>query len=535
MPLQMASGKLFESDPARTNKLHGILYTNLILADSLDTEAGKLLPIHSFRPGTLVYEFTEHMERAPGHGVLASRTVDPYLSDFAAVTAFGLNVVCTPDADLRRRLLFGPPAPSTHRMPGNFVRAPFQRQVNYKPSQDIHFVDFVSHLIGLRRRFYLAAMRSIRTYVIAIQRLGDDLDIAYTLLVSSLEPLLPASDDTVGQRWRMLADEYVAASFFREEARDRRSPIGRSELHRCLKHAYDLRSSYLHASISLPRELTIGPCEGAETVWANHYTVMTFEGLSRLARHIITQFVMRQDAVESEPCDYRDQEPGIIKVPIAPNYWLHRPGDFSAEDGRKRLFAFCGQVVTSMLSKDPVTDLRDLLRQAHEGMETMKRRDRLPFLALYCVFNLAVSPEERLDDNSAVVSRYRQDLSLPTIENMLLALFTNSVLSWPLADHADLLLNYLDGPERSRGIRMAPVLEAGLTLELAERYRVTSDLGEAKRLVSLAVENHPGHRALMQLEQHFPPDEQIRWKAVMGIARGWGQPTSEKLDSSVPR
>ena len=194
MPLQMASGKLFRSEPARTNELRGILYSNLVLPEPLQTNAGRLVPTDSLRPGGLVYEMKEHMEHPPEAGVLVSRGTDPYLSDFAAVTAFGLNVVCTSDPDLKRRLMVGPPAPTTGAMPKMFASTTFSEHVYCTPQQARKFADFVGQLISLRREIFLAAMRAIRTFATGMQRLGDDLDAAYTLLLSSPEPLLPHFD-----------------------------------------------------------------------------------------------------------------------------------------------------------------------------------------------------------------------------------------------------------------------------------------------------------------------------------------------------
>ena len=560
MPLQMASGKLFRSDPARTNELRGVLYTNLDLPAPLQTDAGKLVPTNNLRERALVYELKEHMEHPLEAGVLVSRGIDPYLSDFAAVTAFGLNVVCTPDPDLIRRLLVGPPSPTTGAMPKEFANTTFSARVYRKPPQARRFVRLVGQLVGLKRRVFLDAMRAIRTYVTGMYRLSDDLDAAYTLLLSSLEPLLPHFDyadptwddypanrrrpidralqnagkptrrkvqeallgqhkDAVARRFRLFVDAHLDASFFRGEASGAVSPIGRSELQRCLGHAYGLRSSYLHGSKGLPRELILGATSPAETTRVGRGTILTFEGLSRLVRHIIPQFISRQEFVPNEPYDYFREEPGMIQVELAPKYWMHQPGDFGAKAGRRRLFAFCDQIATAMRTNNPLetTDIREMLKLVRNRLDRMRRYDRLPFIALYCLFNLAVPADDRLGDNSDIVRLYREDLALPTIEAMLLALFTRSVPQWPLDDHESALLAYLDGKGRDQGIRMDNLLEAGLTLELSERYRLRGDTDKARSLIRLALENYPGNEALMRFEREFNPSNQIQWQEVMGL------------------
>jgi hypothetical protein len=72
--LQINSGKLYQTGVGRTNKLRGVLYTNLVLGGlddaPIETLAGTLLQTEMLGdPGTLVYELTERMEDdriAPG-------------------------------------------------------------------------------------------------------------------------------------------------------------------------------------------------------------------------------------------------------------------------------------------------------------------------------------------------------------------------------------------------------------------------------------------------------------------------------------
>ena len=163
-----------------------------------------------------------------------------------------------------------------------------------------------------------------------------------------------------------------------------------------------------------------------------------------------------------------------------------------------------------------ISDMRDLLREAGSRLAVMRREDRLPFVALHCLFNLVVPADDRIDD-SDIVGLYEKDLTFPTIEVMLLELLIQRVPEWPLADHERALDSYLRGKRRNQGIRMDKLLEAGLTLELAERYRADGDTDKARSLISLALENHPGNQPLMRLEREFDPSVQIEWREVMGL------------------
>jgi len=106
--LQIATGKLFSRPVGWENLLRGMLYTNANFGHEtvVETAAGKLLPStkSSIQPTVLVFEMQERMEaEEQGAGVLVSCCTEPYLSDFAVVTSFALNCVCSPDIDLARR------------------------------------------------------------------------------------------------------------------------------------------------------------------------------------------------------------------------------------------------------------------------------------------------------------------------------------------------------------------------------------------------------------------------------------------------
>ncbi len=191
--LQIASGKLFAKEPAQRNKLRGVLYTNLQLYDRepIETVAGRLLPTSSLgMQNSAVYEITELIEDPPVPGAVASHGVDPYMTDFADIVSFVLNVTCTPDAEVTRRLTDGRHSSQATVPPGSLVRRVFDEQVQCQDEDAARLVEVVGNLIGLKRKNYLAAMRAIRTYARGLRRLGDDPELTYTLLVASVESLM---------------------------------------------------------------------------------------------------------------------------------------------------------------------------------------------------------------------------------------------------------------------------------------------------------------------------------------------------------
>ena len=157
-------------------------------------------------------------------------------------------------------------------------------------------------LVGLQRARFEAAMRAIRQYITGLHRIADNLSLAYTQLVMSVESLAlefeghvaewsdyehrkreridtalqHASTETVqkvreavlanehvavSRRFRDFAISHVAPSFFRAEAAQTSSPLSRADLTVALQQAYAIRSRYVHTLREIPGQLTVPLCQ----------------------------------------------------------------------------------------------------------------------------------------------------------------------------------------------------------------------------------------------------------------------------------
>lgn len=560
--LQIATGKLFARAVQRENLLRGVLYTNAVIhgEEAIGTVIGRLLPSSgtSIRPQAVMYEFTERIEAEEhGPGVLVSSGVEPYLREFAVVAAFALDCVCTPDVDLCRRLTSGQRGLSTRVAPNSQVRRFFDTEVWCKPEEMQFFIDFTTKLIGLPRATFLGVMRALRTYVNGMFRIADDLELAYTLLVASVESLaqdfdghqndweslderkrtamdnaLGGADAELAQRVRsaLLSVEHVAlARRFREFAAEYTGPhyfrptktadglvLGRSELKEALGLAYQSRSKYVHQLMRLPHGVTLGH-RHSEISIEDRSTHLTLQGLARLMRSVIIEFVSRQPVVDREPYNYRLEREGVIQVRMAPQYWVGLTEGNIQFAGRDKLEGFLEQLASCLL-KEPdavVTDLRPVFAAAMEFVPTIERRLRLPYLALVVVFNACVSPQEQAPISAAVNGLISQELGEISSEALLVHLLVGQELPWSVDEHAQAVQHYLRRRSAKNGLRVPRLFEAAMTLELAERYRATGDMTRCKESVALAVENHPGHLRLQELEQQLDVRPPILWRDVL--------------------
>ena len=563
--LQIASGKFFRQKPGGQNELRGVLHTNLILHDqvhtTIETAAGRLLPVDAIRtPNSLVYEFTEFIEfnqEVPGG--LVSHTIKPYIEDFAAIVSFALNVICTPNYELAARFTGTRTGVLANSSPGLNVRRVFDENVWCKKEDAIHLVQFVDELIGLERKSFLAAMRAIQTYVNGLLRLADDLALAYTLLIASIESLAQNFDGhqakwedysedkrrtidkalafvdekeaarvrdavlknenvALSRRFREFAIDHIPPSYYREGANAKVHPVRQADLSSALKAAYTLRSKYIHSLREPPPLLHLGVGDYSETRVIDGVTILTFQGLARLTRCAITEFIRRQPKVKTEDYDYGRERPGIIDVPLtdfAPKYWIHQVDGLTINDGRKRFEAFLSQVVSWFRQDDDAsaTDIQEMLLASVGKFPNMNQDQRRPFLALYVLFNSLVSTDLKMD--TALARKYIAEIEDPSPEAMLVKLLLDETPSWKLEEHEKVYLEYLRSQGKRSGLKAPPSLVAGCALEIAERFRVSGDVERAQKLITSAVENYPGHEPLYTLERTLDQEKPINWREIM--------------------
>ncbi|MER8492215.1 hypothetical protein NKI94_08140 [Mesorhizobium australicum] len=561
--LQIVSGKFYTDEARRRNIMRGTLYSNMRLpwrCDRIETAAGALQPSTAFRGlRTLSYEIVEEYEGTEDTAVLLSIGVDPFLKDFASIASFALNVVCTPDPDLLRRLVGDQPlSPSTIASPRTYVGRVFDGEVHVTDEELDKLKDFVRDLIALKRTHYLSAIGAIRTYVTGLHRIGDDIDVAYTLLVASIESLaqkykgasarwedydspkrstmdkaLKGAPEEIGnrvrdalleiehvglaRRFRSFALENLAPTFFREEAQGQEYPAGKADLVGALARAYSIRSKYVHNLAPVPK-LVSHVWHRGDLVNVGGKPVLTLHGLARLARHLIWVFVRSGQKVEKERYPYQDDFPNIVHVEFAPQYWVWKHEGFRPAAARQKLGGFLS-LVSALQKKAPdaqLIDMRDLLRK-YEALIPQAKAHRLPMVALYFLFNSFVKPADRLPDAQKFMDRYHSVLVSPSLEGIGVRFALKRDVEWPTEEVASLYSRYYKQKYEKPGLKLPELYETAFALTLAEAYRRDGKLAEAGETLFEAINNQPKASTLqsalatLKLNESAP----ISWQVLL--------------------
>ena len=428
--LQIGTGKLFTREVEYRNNLKGIIYTNLSLMrdDKIETVAGSLIATDTLRTSSvLIYELEELIEACgEGAGVLVSHGIASFILDFSSILSFALNCTASPSYALTERLLSDEIGVTTHTIPNKVVKQTFDKIIYCQEDHKQFLINFSRQLLGLERKTFLGVMSAINTYVTGMQRIADDFELAYTLLVASIESLAQDFDGhqatwldydqskrraidvalndvgedsaeqvrnailqnehtSLSKRFREFAIQHINPSFYREEAEQAINPLTCFDLQSTLSNAYLARSKYIHNLKKLPKPLDRDTAF-TETCRIENKTWLTLQGLSRLARHVIIQFLMRQPTIDREPYNYSLERSNVMQVRLAPEYWIGTV-NFNQGSGVVRLEGFLSQFA-NILEKAPnesITDLTDLLTELASNIDSLKKVDKQAFIALYII------------------------------------------------------------------------------------------------------------------------------------------------------
>jgi len=303
--LQIITGRFFKTAELHRTQQRTVLYSNYRGHDSIETVVGSYAPAASSADvASAVYLVEQRLEAVRPDGsrpVVIAVHPEALAQDFAALLSFCLRVTCTLDSALVSRLSQSNRPPigvSSH--PSRMVDQIFDREVWLRRIDEAVLPQFVADLVRLERARYRVVMRAIQRYVVGLHRIGDDLALAYTLLVASIESLAQGFDQfepswrdfddvkrkridhaladadaatrravqsatlenehvALGRRYREFALAYLPPSFYREEAEGREGPARAGDLPLALNRAYAFRSKLVHRLEELPSLLVHAP------------------------------------------------------------------------------------------------------------------------------------------------------------------------------------------------------------------------------------------------------------------------------------
>lgn len=573
--LQVATAKLF-TNPSHSNLLRGVLYTNVHLPSevTVETAIGSFTPLaHTQHGNGICWDFTEHVEGTEiGPGVLHSNGIDAYIDDCADVVSFSLDCICTPTPNIANRLI-SKGSSNRRDTPSQLVPRVFDENIYVQPDLVQDFQFFLQHLIGLPRKKFLGAMKAIRTYVAALHRLEEDVDLSYTLLVMSMETLVQDFDgyesswsDIEDRKRRPLEKameglapeqaekvkstlvqvEHVAANrrfkeFIRSHIKDdhfslitsgESEPIGKREFEEALNTVYDVRSKYVHTLKPLPNEF-LAYSGQKETVHIGDSLIFTIRGLRRIAKAVIKSFILSQEQVEKEPYNYIFESPNIIQGLMCPSTWVGRTDKLTNEKYRSHFEGYIS-LIDSYLNDYPqgkLYDVRGVLEMGLSKRSQLKADQHRALVGLYIAFTRFVHPT--LHPKTPLKSRDFDAINTPSIESLVTHITTGEITDWPIEEHLAQHDSYFKKRHKVAEIKVPPRLEACMDLALVERLRASGDYDKAIARLEIAKLNYPNLTELHDFANDYRSDVEIKWLTILYPALRRSHPKSTLDDSGL--
>lgn len=564
--LQIITGKFFNTDNLHKTLHRGVYFTNYrsFNGEPLDTKVGRLLPSTAWTGvRCFTFEITEQLPKINDDGTLAGMVSvggDQIENDFAAIASFSLNITCTPSHDLARRLLTAKhPSLGVSEVPQKYVRRMFDSEITSQAQDAVYFREFVDDLMALERCTYEGAMRAIRRFIVGCHRIPDDLGLAYAMLVMSMESLaqnfdgykavwndydagkrkkvdaaLAKADPGMAQSVReaILSVEHIAIrrrfcdfvidhiepTFFREEAVGATWPIGRPDLIVALKTAYQIRSHYVHTLEEPPKELQLGSGQ-IDAVRVGDKPVLTLQGLTRVARHVISTFIRRGAKVQVEKFDFRSAYPNVVRVRLAPKYWIWQADNFSYKNEANYLTGFLEQI-SSIIRGDKdklltnITEVMERIEKIAPSEKSIVRR--LPMITLYYLFNSLAQKHSRRPGYDDFIKLYLMDFDAPSICSFVAHILTEQDVDWTFVQMEAMYVEYFRRRYECDFVQLPVLFECALALSVAERARKEDIEERAAEFVGFAVEIDPSIETLRKFEDTMPvPLPEISWKTLL--------------------
>lgn len=537
--LQIISGKFFKSDNRYIHQGKGITYSNYSWIQPIKTCIATLEPVDTYRPvSSYVINYINQIEKEEGSRLVRIGDSE-IVQQFQLLCMFGLKAFFDIDrSNVEINCRQKPKDSGDIYLPSIFVTHFFESQILGRMHEIEAFIKFVDKVIGLPREKYLLVINCLNNFSHALQVLNHNLDLAYSVLVYSIDSLSQSFGDFAG-RWEDYAPEirnklescfskidptlsneirqillsssnfrlqqrfinfvtdHVSDSFFIDEAIDIRNALRKSELKRALRNAYTMRSQYTHQLRPIQEQLKIPQIARGDVFYWGNEPYLTFGGLTRLAYHVINNFIWKQEYLKSEEYDWRRDLPGTVMMEMAPQYWIWKHEGFVPSEATKRFSGFLSHIQEVILSEGSLVDLRKLLEKYESLVPSAKKEDKIPMLAMYYLYNLYIVEKAKRPNYEDFIKQYEDEFNECCIEMMIVYLLSKKRWPWDIGKCVSHYNMYKQNKFSKNALRVPVLIELCLIVEIANIY-----------LESGGIDRYSGWLDVALLEASGKPDIQ---------------------------
>lgn len=384
-----------------------------------------------------------------------------------------------------------------------------------KISKDISsFNDFLNSLFKLTRNEYESVMKSITSFINALEAIDYNLELSYSLMVFSLESLCQNFDnfenkwvdypieirekldnlvekyninteDYTDLQYFLLEDKplkltkrfiefvklYLDDDFFKEEAKNIKNPLRKSELESVLENVYSTRSSYVH-SLEEFNDIQVLMMKKLDNETMNYEKgkFLTLSGLARLVHNVLKNFVFQNAELE------KNEENPLQKEHHSNNYpknGICNEDSFKREEVRQYFKRFLLHF-EKYSKKENLHELNDFVKiLENEIKKGIPKNFKSSAFALYYLCN-KLYDETGLSQNFKEIydkQQFNQTLNELTIETLVTKLILKEEINWKLKDIIECYEKYIkDKSKKKKRFILPQYFENIIQAHIANEY-----------------------------------------------------------------
>ena len=511
-----------------------MLFSNFDWIGPVETCVGTLEPVDSGNITTWVFSYLNQMERTVGNFSIVRVGDEEVVEQFRLLLVFGIRAYfASHRSEVEHYCRQSRTSVTDDSIPSQMLNRYFANGLRGKVEDLKEFARFVEKCLSLKRERYLASVSALRTFCSALEATSTNVDLAYSMLIYALESLAQGFDgyeavwDDYEEKVRNSVDGLLTSvapevsagvraalvesahlklmkrfvcfieihtndSYFTREAEGVQAAIRKSEFTRALKHAYRMRSGYVHELKPIVSQLRVPTISQQDAFRWDHEPYLTLSGLVRLTSHVLRNFIERGESVATEEVNWRDQLPGVIKMKLSPEYWIHQAASFSSQNASDRYSAFLDHFVAKIRAKEPIVEMTAVMEKIEQIIAGASDHQKIPMLCLYWVYNCYLPDELRRPRWEHFLKEYEPLLDKCCVETAIARLALGGDLEWSFEDCDRCFDDYNRGRFRRAGTQIPHALEIAMMATIANKALSEGKTDAHQTYLQNAVLNCPG-------------------------------------------
>lgn len=533
--LQIITGKFFKTDDRHLSEGKGVLHSNYRWFLPIETSVGHLEPLDTRSAfTTYLYAYTNQLEKRQSNFELVRVGDGKIIEQFRLLCVFGLRAMFAEDRSWVAHLCRpGPVGQSDESAPTQLLPRYFDSHIDGNIEEAKKFTALVAKVLSLSRSDFLSIITALQAFSGALEVVGTNLNLAYSMLVYALESLsqkyikyephwMDFNEKTRRNLDRLLAGvseevatniraaliddahlklragfteficSHVDDSFFIVEAEQRSSPLQHCELRRAARNIYDVRSAYVHELTPLMHQLSVPQIAVGDVFRWDNEPHLTFCGVVRLADHVIRTLISRLPPVAKEDFNWRASLPGTLRLHVAPQYWIHQAKNFHPSTAHSYFAGFLDHFLAVSIEGGAICNMNDVMAKIEENGSQGKQDQRRSMLALYFIYNECIQPKLRRPNWEAFLESQKEIVSQPCIEIMAACISLNGKLDCTASEIETALIGYQDKRFHRGILRLSPQIECALDVVLANQALHEGLSDKHRYFLRNAILNSPG-------------------------------------------